>query len=270
LRYVTRAAQIRPIDFPESNRWRLDYLNDNGAELVQQEGLVRGRGAIAFSFQYIELTSAVWDNVHDLPPDFQPPTWDDLILDAHNALPEIGPSVVLAATALEVFVGQILHFLAKTSTLPPDLWQWINHRDGEWLREPSVNEQFDLLLKVLAGYSLKEDATLWEAFQNLKAARNSFVHEGTARVGRTRLTIDQTRRLLGKAVEIISGVRGRLPEELQWKTYEHRLKLQAKIPIVSGQVRDCNVTRDIGIEKADTKAGLAEALESSSRANASS
>jgi hypothetical protein len=91
LRYVTRAAQIRPIDFPESTLWRLEYLNDSGAELAKQEGLVRGRGAIAFSFRYIGLTSPVWDSVHDLPPDFQPPTWDDLILDAYDALPEIGP-----------------------------------------------------------------------------------------------------------------------------------------------------------------------------------
>jgi len=95
-----------------------------------------------------------------------------------------------------------------------------------------MNEQFDHLLKILSGYSLKEDGPLWEAFRNLRNARNSFVHEGTARVGRAPVSIDQARQLLGKSMEIIAAIRKRLPEDLQWKTYEHRIKLEAKFRLI--------------------------------------
>ena len=43
LRYVTRGAHVKIKSF-HSPPWRLRYLNDDGTELPEQEGLVRGRG----------------------------------------------------------------------------------------------------------------------------------------------------------------------------------------------------------------------------------
>jgi hypothetical protein len=49
-------------------------------------------------------------------------------------------------------------------------------------REPTVEDQFSVLLSVLVGHSLKDNARLWERLVNLRDARNSFVHTGVCRM----------------------------------------------------------------------------------------
>src|SRR5262249_13656712 len=159
------------------------YTNDDGSELEAQEGYRRRRGSLQFHWSFIGISPEVWDNIFCLPPEFEVPVWDGLRLDALAALPSVGTAVVLAATSLEVFISTLLDQLASKRGLSENLWTWVRDRDGRTLQQPSVEEQFDVLLKELTGHSLKEDAVLWEAFKNLKSARNSFVHEGTARLG---------------------------------------------------------------------------------------
>jgi hypothetical protein len=231
LRFVTRGFRVKPLDVPHTT-WRITYLNNDETELSKEEGLVRGRGAIGFHLHWTAVTSQVWDDIHQLPPDYVSPAWDTLLLDAANLLPEIGPPVVLAATALEVFISYILNELAERSTVPRELWTWINNRgDGiGWLREPTVEEQFDMLLHVLLGISLKENNRLWEAFRHLRQARNSFVHGGRARIGKQVLTAEDAQRLIPAAVEIIRFIRDRLPEDMQWPIYRHNLNIKAMKP----------------------------------------
>jgi hypothetical protein len=157
VRFVTRGFQVTPINFPQAP-WRLRYLNDDGGELETVKGLVKGRGAVAFSFSWIAITAKIWNDIHGLAVNYAPPEWDSLYLDAVATLPDIGPSLVLAATSLEVFISHVLDALATKNVVPPQLWDWINNR--EWLREPTVEEQFDDLLKLLLGASLKENSTL--------------------------------------------------------------------------------------------------------------
>ena len=107
LRYVTRAAQVRPLDFLLVN-WRIRYFNDDETELKVDENLVRGRGGITFSFGWIALNRTVWEDIHSLPVNYDPPPWDGLLLDAFYELPSIGPAVVLASTSLEVFIAHML------------------------------------------------------------------------------------------------------------------------------------------------------------------
>jgi hypothetical protein len=90
-------------------------------------------------------------------------------------LPEVGPALVLAVTALETLISATLNQLASSANLPSGLWEWINNR-GDYRKEPSVEEQFDVLLRVLAGKSLRNQSDLWRGFKDLKEARNSFVH----------------------------------------------------------------------------------------------
>lgn len=226
LRHVARAAQIRPLDYPWGT-WRIQYLNDDGTELDVDERLVRGRGALHVSFGWIALNKHVWEDVHRLPPDYEPPPWEELLLDAQSDMPRIGPAVVLAATALEVFVSRILNKLAEAGTAPRPLWDWINKR-GDYLREPTVEEQYDALLKFFTGHSLKDEPNLWESFRNLKTARNSFVHEGVATVGGTAVSIDTARKLVSAASEIISKVREWLPQPLHWPVFKHTIQIQAR------------------------------------------
>ena len=95
------------------------------------------------------------------------------------------------------------------------LWQWINNRQN-FLAEPSTEEQLDQLLREFVGHSLKEELTLWTAFQHLRKARNTFVHEGRAVIGGQDVDEAQARVLIGRVDEIISLVRQWLPGELQW------------------------------------------------------
>ena len=232
LRFVTRVSKIKPLDFPHVS-WYLQYLNDDESELEEQEGLVRGRGARHHKFSWGVVNKEVWENLHNLPPDYQPPPWVMLLLDADLILPEIGPALVLAATALEVCISQNLDVLAAGGSVPKELWKWMNNRG--WLREPSTEEQFDSLFRILCGSSLKDEPDLWEAFKNLKSARNCFVHEGVPRIGGEVVDKAKAVQLIREAREITEFVRARLPEERQWKEYVYTTRVKATMRLFKGQ-----------------------------------
>ncbi|MFZ5861218.1 MAG: hypothetical protein ACOYXR_00005, partial [Nitrospirota bacterium] len=156
LRYVTQGAQVTPIDFPRGS-WRLQYLHDDGTELEPKEGLVRGRGGKAWTWSFVSVTPPVWDDIHSLEPGWIPPRWNDILLDATASLPKIGTAVVLAATALEVFIADVLTKLSTQGDITPDVWQWLNNR-RDFDKNPSPDEEFDVLLKHYVGHSLKEEA----------------------------------------------------------------------------------------------------------------
>jgi hypothetical protein len=222
LSYVTQAAEPRAVDWSHST-WRLRYLNEDGTERPQDAKLRNERSNRKQAFSYVGLDEQTLKDMHSLPRDYVPPAWNGLLIDAEAALPHVGTAVVLAATSLEVFIAEILNKLAAKSRLCPDLWTWLNDRDGKWLREPALEEQFDTLLKYFTGHSLKEEA-LWEAFKNLKTARNTFVHEGCAKDSAKRghgkpVSPAEAAKLVDGARAIISWVRNRLPEDLQWPEF---------------------------------------------------
>lgn len=231
VRFMTRGFQITPVDFPQAP-WRLQYLNDDGTALETAKGLVRERGALAFKFSWIVLTPRHWNDIRGLAVDYAPPEWDSLYLDAVAALPAIGPAIVLAYTCLEVFVSCVLDALAAANVAPPQLWYWVNHRDP--LKMPAVEEQFDGLLRLLVGCSLKENRTLWDAFRNLRTARNTFVHSGVAEIGKVPVTEGEARRLVEHAAQIISFIRVRLPDELRWTEYEHKVSVRISKRLLAG------------------------------------
>lgn len=230
LRYVTRSAHVQPVDLTRGATWRLQYLNDDESELSPAPELVRARGGKTWSISLTSIPSDVWESMHELEPDWEPPVWDDILLDATNALPRIGTAVVLAATALEVFIADVLERLAKNSDVPGDVWQWMNER-RDIDRNPSTEEQFDALLKHFAGHSLKEETKLWQAFTELRTARNKFVHEGTARVGGNSITNERASQLIASAVEIIGIVRGWLPADHQWTQFQSKSQLSFTLPL---------------------------------------
>jgi hypothetical protein len=212
LRFTTRAAHAEPVQL---NQWRLDYTNDDGSPLETREGYVRAHGTKHIRWSFIGLSREVWDYMFALPAGFEVPVWDGLRLDAQAALPEVGTAVVLAATSLEVFISVLLDKLASAQGMSTALWEWIRNR-GRRDQEPSVAEQFDVLLKEFCGHGLKEEAGLWEAFKNIRDARNTFVHEGTAKIGGSIVTADKAAALIPRVNEIISKVREWIPENLRW------------------------------------------------------
>jgi hypothetical protein len=226
LRHITRAACIRPIDFPMA-KWRLVYLNDDESELKQEEGFVRARWGTLTAVNCIALTDTIWNSLHSLPPDYAPLPWESLLLDAAIPGTPHGNAIVLAATALEVFISNVLDRLAETRAKPDKLWECINNRPN-YQSEPSVEEQYDKLLSILTGHSLKEDKKLWEAFTHLERARNSFVHQGVIRIGDVPTVVDSpaVATLISAAHQIITKVRGWLPPELLWDQHDHNVRIE--------------------------------------------
>jgi len=224
LKFVARAPQVRAIEFPLCP-WYLRYLTDDRAELEKQDGLIRGRGTMKFAFSGIACDPALWNHVFSLPPQFESPPWHTLLVDSRGALQHVGTAVVLAATALEVFISDALHKVAVESAVPGPLWNWITDR-GDWQKEPSVDEQYSVLLQVLCGHSLKDEIELWDAFKHLRKARNSFVHEGVAKVGKKPLQSSEALALIERAEQIVATVREWLPEKHRWPTFEHSVQVE--------------------------------------------
>ncbi len=231
LRTLLRAGQLKPLA-ADGSYWRLDYLTDAGAELLPEEGLIRRRLGQRLFVQLHGITEATWRRLQEVSPAYSPPAWETLLLDAEALLPEIGPALVLAATTLETLIAAVLDWLAAQANLPPGLWAWINDR-GDYRKEPSTAEQFDALLRSLAGTSLKDDGRLWEGFKQLRDARNSFVHDGRAVIGKNRdeVTVARARELVGRAREIAAWIEQLLPanqrrpevgQPMQWH-FERRL-----------------------------------------------
>lgn len=229
LRYITRQHAIRPMR-QESTNWLVNYFNDDGSELEHKPGLVRSRGGLSRRYVFAGVDADIWSKANSLGVDWQPPPWDDILLDANAALPHVGTMAVLGATALEVFIAYVLDRLAAQTQIPPEVWRWINKR-RDWLKNPSTDEQFDILLKLLSGHSLKERPSLWEAFQNLRTARNTFVHGGVAMVGREAITSREAFELLVKANEIVRCVRDWMPAELRWIEFNLTTNVTFDIPI---------------------------------------
>lgn len=120
---------------------------------------------------------------------------------------------MLAYTAVETRIAGALDQLAALVGLNPVLWEWINDR-GNFIKDPSTAEQLDVLAKALIGKSLKDEAKLWERYQNLRQARNGFVHSGKAAIGKLQTEVDSARanELVQGAERTIDWIESLLPQ----------------------------------------------------------
>ncbi len=214
LRLTNISSVIRPVEFHEVY-WRLEYLTDQEEPIPSEAGKIRSRYGSTFHERFVGVTPQVWDVISRLPPEYEPPIWAKLLLDADAAMPDIGAAVVLAATAIETIAKRVSDAVADDSNLPPGLWDWINNR-GNYLKEPSVEERLDTILKILTGSTLKQH-TLWPKFKELKTARNNCVHEGRPAVGGKLLTEVEAHQLIQHSSEIIGWLEQYLPPAERWK-----------------------------------------------------
>jgi len=223
LRTLTRGSQVRTITH-RSTVWRLDYFADDGTELAQEEGKYRRRVGAHISLAATAIAEGIWHQARELSIDYRPPTWDTLLLDAEALLPELGASIVLAFAALETFISWVLDNLAQRSELKPELWQWINDREN-WLKEPSVTERYNQLLRIFTNKSLKDQPELWESFKKLNTIRDTFAHTGKLELGGEEVTVEDAYKMIGRSKEIIDWLESTLVEELR------RPKLQRPVEV---------------------------------------
>ena len=164
LRIAGRTAQIRDVQH-DTCFWRCDFLADDGADLIAEPTKFLALAGAPVAIRLMALTTSVWNHVASMPADAVIHDWEHLLLDAGAVLPHVGAAVSLANAALEAVIASRLNLL--NSKTDPKLWQWVITRD--WLKAPSVDEQFDALSELLAGRSLKESPELWQAFKRLPA-----------------------------------------------------------------------------------------------------
>lgn len=193
--------------------WKLEVLHDDGAHLAKEDGKWRYRLGSVTIFKQTGLDASVWNAIGSLSSSYEPEPSDELLLDAYGLLPQIGPALVLAHTAVETRAARTLDRLALLTGLNPRLWSWMTNR-GDFTKDPSTAEQLDVLTKALTGKSLKENQSLWEGFQHLRQARNRFVHEGKATIGSSRIPVDSDKatQLVQAAEAIIAWLEDLLPQ----------------------------------------------------------
>jgi hypothetical protein len=190
-------------------------MEDDGKPLTATQGLVHARNGGGRSIRITALTESIWRESMKIPLGSRPKPWETLLLDAEAHLPDAVPAVVLAAASLEVLIGTALADLKPSHAAAAELWAFINDR-GDYRKEPSVAEQFDALMHALSGHSFKEDRPeLWEAFQNIRGARNSIMHDGEMMVGKVPVRREDGFRLVGRAKEIADWVESHLPASAQ-------------------------------------------------------
>jgi hypothetical protein len=215
LREISLAPHLRPIS-KGTTSFSCSYLTDDFQAPPKEEGVKSGFGTRGIVFQYCAFTKEAFDRAGSEFESFVEKPWYSLLCDAMDNLPEVGPAMVLAATALEVAISTLLDELAKGSEIPADLWSWIIDRKN-YIKEPTFEEKMGPLLKIVSGEDLArfEGGQLWEAFKNIKSARNSFAHEGVARVGGERVSREDAVFLLKGAKELLDFLDKRMPDHLR-------------------------------------------------------
>ncbi|HZS38803.1 MAG TPA: hypothetical protein VFF06_18350 [Polyangia bacterium] len=196
LRTVSGAALARVVD-PGRTFWTCEYLDDEGVRVCEDKTKYRWRGGGQQPFGTVPITSYLWDAAAQLPENTRIDKSEALLLDAYNLLPETGPAIVLAYSAIETKTVEVLKVLGSRLVD----------------RVQNIPKCIDVLMREVSGKSLKDEDTLWQVFQYLREARHSFVHEGEVRCGNQPLRSDGTRRLIDATRPILAWLNERLPLE---------------------------------------------------------
>ena len=210
-RCIMGAHFLNPLT-PDNTYWRMDYANDDGSQLKEEQGKYRSHMKQGFRFSFVVASGETWKVITEIPPSYKPPVYQVLFLDALNHLPQIGPCIVLAFSAIEVLSSAVLEHYASTESKPSGIWEWINDRQEYW-REPSISDKLDRLLSCFAQKTLKDEKSLWQSFKELKEARNSFTHTGIASIGDREISANEAVRLVNETKRIIDWLIALLPEE---------------------------------------------------------
>jgi hypothetical protein len=215
-RTLANASFIRVPGEPNFLSWSVQYLTDAGEAFEKRDGFVRGRGALGVNIeQRAWMAPELWAALRTVTAAPRIPPSNELLLDAREAWPHVGASVVLSYAAIEHRIATALDVLArlKPEVVSPTMWAWLSDRD-DYRKEPSVEEQLSDLMQLFVGRSLKDERMMWNSYNELRKARNSFVHEGVAMsLNRTRVSPQRASQLVADASSIIAWIEQWLPEE---------------------------------------------------------
>lgn len=233
LRYVVGAPTFREFRLLDTF-WTVRYLTDEGEELPEEKGFVRGRVNAPFTFTFTGLDASSWAAVTNLTFSFRPQLWERLYLDAQYLLPEIGPALTLAISAIETATDEMIR-----DHLKPDTQKAERLIARNWL-----GNRLDGVAKQLTMKSLKENSVLWDAFNRLRRARNAAAHEGTPILDGLEITEGVALQMILSVRPVLEWIEGfmspslrshRDPHEPKW---EWRSPVDSSPPVLGGDGRD--------------------------------
>ena len=237
IRVFSRTPQIQPL-LQSRDPWRLQYLTDEAEELPEEEGLSRGKLFAPVTIGVPTIALGTLEMLVQNQASEEPYVWDQLLLDGKGLWPDIGSSIVMTYAALETFIEWALETLEREQrTFSNVFWEWLKGRD-HWSKEPSVAEQFDSLLLVFTGRSLKHEPSLWQSFTELKKARNSLVHHGAAKVDGKSVDAPKAKELIDAADKIVGWVELLLPEKYRRRAtdpqglFQHRMASESEAAVL--------------------------------------
>jgi len=222
IRYTIGAPTFREFRLLETF-WTVRYLEDDGADLPEEMGLVRGRVHAPFKFQFTGLGASSWAAVRKQSFQFQPHLWERLYLDALFLLPEVGPALTLAISAVETATDQMIE--DRVSSKPGEAEKLISGN--------RLSQRLDKVSKRIAGVSLKDNSTLWTAFDRLRRARNMAAHEGQPILDGVVINDLVAQQMILESRSILDWVENLMRPELRSHRDPHEPKWEWRSPIHS-------------------------------------
>lgn len=227
LRYTIGAPTFREFRLGETF-WTVRYLCDDGSDLPEERGLVRGRLQAPFRFQFTGLDSSSWTAVKNLSFGFRPHIWERLYLDALFLLPEVGPALTLAISAIETAADlMIQHRLASRPSEAEKL-----------IASNRLPNRLDKVVRQIAGVSLKEDRALWSAFDRLRRARNMVAHEGKPILDGVLITDDLAQEMIFAIRPVLEWIERLMAPAFQSHREPHEPRWEWRAPVLASPPND--------------------------------
>ena len=208
LRAKSGLSMIREVQATRET-WLIEYLDDSGAALLPEEGKLRKRQSYMGSLPWGAVFEPTMQSaLADLGAPAATP-WDDLMLQAVDALPSTGSAVVLAFAALELLINTVIsENLPSTARARERKSILTNKRSSPLFRA-------DTTLTSLVGQSFRSQADAWQAAEQLAGLRNQYLHYGIEPNPAGGPAWFEVGQLLGKASEGMLWLEGFLPAQLR-------------------------------------------------------
>jgi hypothetical protein len=222
LRYTIGAPWFREFRLRDVF-WITRYLQDDESELSEQPGFMRARGHAPFRFIFTGLDDHSWKLVRGLSFGFSPHLWEVLHLDARFLLPEVGPAVVLAFSAIEAASEAFVRHFATSPAHVENL-----------LRKHRVGDRLDTLAMQFVGKSLKSSTSEWDAFDRLRRTRNAFAHTGRPALDGAVVDEPLAFTLVDKSEAVLRWIENELPPNFQTHKDPYIPRWEYKEPLTIG------------------------------------
>jgi hypothetical protein len=222
VRYTTGSPEFREFGLHETY-WITRYLADDGMGLPEDVALIRARVHAPFKFVFSGIDTHSWQASRSLTFAFQPHPWERLYLDAHFLLPEVGPALTLALSAVETAADQLIRD---------------RHPDGNeaesLIRSRRLGQRLDEVARELTGKSLKDETALWSGFNRLRLARNAASHAGKPVLDGREIDPRYAFEIIAASEAILRWVEQRMIPGHQTHRDPHRIEWQFRSPVAEG------------------------------------